>query len=340
MKKLLGSLLILMMCLCLGGCMQIKGEIKIDQKGKVALTSSISIDLDAATIAVNKLEKQEGNSNLTTKESLWSELATSGDSDIKFTRKKVDGKDLAVSQDKVESYSSIAAYYKKNGVDSAATQRISQSEFRMEISKLLKDSLFNNQMEKNKDLLKSMSISLSVTFSSPVTYVDANGKVDRANPNRATWSTDYYHYYKWKYLNARCNNGITVRGITQGKLTNKTVKLSYSGVANATVNGKKLKSKRFSKTGKYSVILRAANGNQQSIYFVVDKKKPTVKGVKNGKTYRKPVRIKFSDANKIKSAKLDGKKTYTGAYVSKKRKHVLKVTDQAGNVSIVKFRVK
>jgi hypothetical protein len=72
----------------------------------------------------------------------------------------------------------------------------------------------------------------------------------------------------------------------------------------------------------------------------IDEEKPVIKGVKNGKKYKKAVRITFSDnASGIRKATLNGKKIKSGTKVKKKGAYTLKVTDKAGNVSTVKFRL-
>lgn len=72
-----------------------------------------------------------------------------------------------------------------------------------------------------------------------------------------------------------------------------------------------------------------------------DKTKPTVKGVKKNKIYKKAVIIKFSDKQSgIKKATLNGKKIKNGKKVKKNGKYTLKVYDKAGNCTTVKFLVK
>jgi hypothetical protein len=105
---------------------------------------------------------------------------------------------------------------------------------------------------------------------------------------------------------------------------------SYS--ATVTTNGKVTfmvvtsSGKRFAKTCKVTEI---------------DTTKPTVSGVKNGKTYKKAVTIKFSDKGSgIKSATLNGKKIKTGKKVSANGTYKLVVTDKAGNKKTIKFTIK
>ena len=97
----------------------------------------------------------------------------------------------------------------------------------------------------------------------------------------------------------------------------------------------------------YYIAIDGSNGNNQwySIKYSlsddkVDKKKPTIKGVKNGKVYKKAVTIKYSDESGIKSAKLNGKKISSGKKVTKKGSYTFTVTDKAGNTRTVRFKIK
>lgn len=71
-----------------------------------------------------------------------------------------------------------------------------------------------------------------------------------------------------------------------------------------------------------------------------DTKKPTVSGVKNGKTYKKSVKITYKDASGIKSAKINGKRFKSGKIVSKNGSYTVTVTDKAGNTRTVRFKIR
>lgn len=71
-----------------------------------------------------------------------------------------------------------------------------------------------------------------------------------------------------------------------------------------------------------------------------DKTKPTIKGVKNKKTYKKAVKIRFFDKSGIKKATLNGKKIKSGKKVKKSGKYKLVVIDNAGNKRVIKFKIK
>ena len=94
----------------------------------------------------------------------------------------------------------------------------------------------------------------------------------------------------------------------------------------------------------YTFMLEDTEGNRYSKTVKVnglDKKKPVVTGVKNKKTYKKTVTIKFSDKQTgIKSATLNGKKIKNKKKVSKNGSYSLVVRDKAGNKTTIKFKIK
>jgi hypothetical protein len=98
------------------------------------------------------------------------------------------------------------------------------------------------------------------------------------------------------------------------------------------------------KNGKVTFLIMMSNEERYAGTYKVsgiDSTKPTVSGVKNGKTYKSAVTIKFSDKGSgIKSAKLNGKTIKTGKKVSKNGTYKLVVTDKAGNKKTVKFTIK
>ena len=98
-----------------------------------------------------------------------------------------------------------------------------------------------------------------------------------------------------------------------------------------------------SENGVYTVMAEDTSGSRYSSTVKVsgiDNKKPAVAGVKNGRTYKKAVTVRFSDRQSgIKSAKLNGRKISSGKKVSANGTYRLAVADKAGNKAIVKFRI-
>lgn len=119
-----------------------------------------------------------------------------------------------------------------------------------------------------------------------------------------------------------------------------TITFPYEIVAtNGTLSSDK-KTVRFEGLGK--------NANDTTIYAYTSKSekgkdttKPVIFGVKNGKTYKKAVKVTFKDEKSgIKKATLNGKEIKSGKKISKKGSYTLKVTDRAGNTKTIKFKIK
>ena len=79
---------------------------------------------------------------------------------------------------------------------------------------------------------------------------------------------------------------------------------------------------------------------QVKTFTIKDTKKPTVSGVKNGKTYIGAKVVKFKDNCGIAKATLNGKKISSGKKISKKGSYKLVVTDINGLKTIVSFKIK
>lgn len=99
-----------------------------------------------------------------------------------------------------------------------------------------------------------------------------------------------------------------------------------------------------SENGIYTVMVEDTGGRRYSSTVKVsgiDDKKPAVAGVKNGRTYKKAVTVRFSDRQSgIRSATLNGRKIPSGKKVSADGTYRLVVADKAGNKSVVKFRIR
>lgn len=74
--------------------------------------------------------------------------------------------------------------------------------------------------------------------------------------------------------------------------------------------------------------------------LTLDKKKPTVRGIKNGKTNRKAVKITCRDNMKLKSVKANGTNKKNTFKIKKKGNYTIVAKDQAGNQTKVKIKIK
>ena len=138
---------------------------------------------------------------------------------------------------------------------------------------------------------------------------------------------------------------ITIQGAKNKKAYRRAITIqvgAQSAVTSFTVNGKQQATNRFStnQDGKYTVIVQSATGQTKKISFCIDKQKP-ITNIKNKKTYKKTVQIRFKDKiSGIKKATLNGKKIKSGKKVKKNGKYTLKIYDKAGNVKKIKFTIK
>lgn len=201
--------------------------------------------------------------------------------------------------------------------------------------------------------------SFSMTFNAPV--VNTNGTVDPANPNHVTWvhtdasqkivvyastgtvaatakttSVKNNKYYK-------SNKTITVQNpesMVKMTLTKKT------DVNGTLLNPKTIQSGHVVKaSAAYELKIWSKDGKCQTVTFVIDKKKPAIKGAKDGKTYKKKVTLRFSDSlSGVKSVTVNGKKVsarkYNGYTISKPGKYKVIVKDKAGNQKKITIRIK
>lgn len=220
-----------------------------------------------------------------------------------------------------------------------------------------------SQMTEDEDgaqvaaMLSQMTVymRLSMVFPAPVT--STNGTVDPANACRVTWEVtnatqDVTVYATTKAATAAASTS-SVKNNKAYK-TNKKIDVTGSeGLIKMTIapdNGMHAGTAipsgyTVKKNGNYVVKLWSANGQCQVVRFSIDKKKPKVAGAKNGKTYKKNVKLVITDdVSGIKSATINGKKIATkklkGYTVKKNGKYKVVVKDKAGNKTVVTFKIK
>lgn len=137
-----------------------------------------------------------------------------------------------------------------------------------------------------------------------------------------------------------------VKGVKNGNIYKKAVTVTFhdngSGVKEAKLNNKTVQSgRRITKNGKYTLKVMDRAGNAKTVKFTVDTKAPAVKGVKNGKVYKKAVIVTFTDnVSGIKAAKLNGRAIKNRKKITKNGSYTLKISDKAGNLRTVKFKIR
>jgi hypothetical protein len=194
----------------------------------------------------------------------------------------------------------------------------------------------------------------------PYDYIEpTEGVVTDYTPVLPPWLTPGHETYT--YPDSNTNSGelnvytvestdtICVQELCKSRwLKTKTIHIdSVDEIKSVKVDGKTAKVKDTDtpvsvklSDGSHKVTVKTVNA-KKTFTVKVDSTKPTVSGVKNGKTYSKAVTIKFSDETSgIKKATLNGKTIKTGKKVTKAGSYTLKVTDKAGNTRTIKFKIK
>lgn len=109
-------------------------------------------------------------------------------------------------------------------------------------------------------------------------------------------------------------------------------------IASIKNNAKNVKESFKAAEGKNQVEVSLVNGLTKKVTFYVDTKAPQCNVKKS--EYKKNFKLTFKDENKIKSAKLNGKKVKNGYKIKKAGKYKLVVIDLAGNKLTKKFKIK
>lgn len=214
----------------------------------------------------------------------------------------------------------------------------------------IEQEMKENGVSSYSELFAQTNLTILVSVTLPEVITESNG----INSGKTvTWNLDAMPD-DGKFIAVTGNNPIisgdktrpTVKGVKNKGFYNKPVTVIVSdnvSVPNIALDGARYNVAAFkvSSDGSHTVLATDANKNVTKIVFTIDTKKPIVKGVKNQKTYKKKVTLKFSDNTGIKSVKINGKKSSTKKVtLKKKKKYTVKVTDKAGNTTTVKFKIK
>lgn len=125
-----------------------------------------------------------------------------------------------------------------------------------------------------------------------------------------------------------------VKGFIQGKTSYREVTPTFTE-GNATLNGKPFVSgTTISTDGEYELKLHDKAGNETIVRFTIDRKPVVVAGVENGKAYQQ-AKAAFTEG----TAKLNGVSYTSGTLIALEGDHVLIVTDEAENETIVRFKI-
>lgn len=197
----------------------------------------------------------------------------------------------------------------------------------------------------------------SVTFSYPVYYTNGNVrddgrtvdfnllKVKEGEPLYAVFDQEVYREKTVEFsgvenggvYNKYKNVKINTKGVIKKVFAEE--KKSFARENEMPVTSDGYKNWYFGADGVYSINVRLINGKKAKADFTIDTTRPTT-NIKN-KTYRKSVKIVFSDKNSgMKSARLNGKTIKSGKRINRAGKYKLVLTDRAGNKKTVQFKIR
>lgn len=343
-KRMMAAVLAVVLAFSLTGCMNFQVEEKISKTG--GYTSSMVAYLEKAA-TVDYINRKLGSDNVSEFEK---ELKEEG-----YTLQTVDGKEYYVSKPEVEK-STIAKMAKKNQQEAVKGSyqmwetglymNVADMAYNMEstLGSILEDPSAAASSKEEKEFLEKCYLEYSVVFDYDIVKTDKNGIIDSQNPKRATWKIQMDRLKSISTIEAYCKSDIQVSGVKQGATYKKAPKVKFSGVTSAVYKGKKVKSgTTFKKNGQHTLILKAASGEQRTVTFFVDKKKPVIKGVKNKKTYKKAQYFSVSDAGSgVASVKINGKKQdLSDIYfaLNKNGTYKIVVKDKVGNTTKAKVKI-
>lgn len=200
--------------------------------------------------------------------------------------------------------------------------------------------------QKMYEEIQNMDIRMSMTF--PYSVTKTNGSVQEDHKT-VVWDMKEMDKSERLYALFHTSNSVSApkyTGADNGKNYNTGVSLKITSenlLNQVKVNDETTQSDTLflSDEGVYNIKAYDINGNSSRITFRIDKTKPTVSGVKSGKTYNAPRIIKFSDkgGSGIRSATLNGTSIKSGKKISKKGTYRLIITDNAGNKKTVSFNM-
>lgn len=341
-KIVLATLLTALVC-SLTGCVNLELEEKITKDGKITDTIVEYLERDAVK---DYIVRKMGSDRVAETEK---EMLKDG-----YSIKNIDGKDYYVSKPEV-SRTTLAKQAKGNQSDTVkGGYEIWETGMRLNLGIVfdyldLSDytemsSMYELSESEMKDILAKSYIEYNAVFDYDIVRTDKNGVIDSQNPKKATWKIKMSDLGKAPVIEAYCKSGIKVSGVTQNATYAKTKKVKFSGVKTATYKGKKVKSGvKFTKHGQHTLILKAAGGEQRTVTFFIDKKKPVINGIKNNKTYKGTQYFAVQDKDSgVASVTVNGKKqkpTYDMYVVKKKGTNKIVVRDKVGNKKTIKIKI-
>lgn len=217
-----------------------------------------------------------------------------------------------------------------------------------ELEQLLDPSSGIDQEVRQKFISEMQNLDVIMTITFPYTVADSNGSIAE-DGKTVVWDVSKMENSERLYALFRTSNSLSApkyQGAANGKAYNTGVSVSIDCenlLSSVDVNGEKTASNQLflSREGIYHITATDVNGNSSNIRFRIDTTKPSISGVKDGKSYKDARTIRFSDKGSgIKKATLNGKVIQSGKKISQKGTYTLIVSDLAGNKKTITFKIK
>ena len=363
MKKLL-SILFLSCCL-LGttGCMRMYKTLTVNSNGTITQTDKVGISKEY--LEENNGQPEEG-SVLEILEDGKAYYTTTETTNVTLKELQDGGTNVVLTKD---------IFYYETGVQ--------------------EDSNSSNSDEYNiaQAIQQSIYVKMTINLQDNIVDTNANISADTKN-NTAAFDTSsnasvwYAYTAAGKQMIEKDTTAPTIAGVKSNKTYKAMPKITYSdnvAVAKVTLNGvtvtpsneticttssngkKKTTTyydwygtingvtKSAKKQGKNVFTVYDIKGNTSSVTFYLDTKAPTIKGIKNNKSYKKQAVLYVKDAQKLTKVTINKKKQklskknlvkkgkYKGYYkikISKKGKKTIVAYDKAGNKKTIKITIK
>lgn len=363
MKKLFGILFLSCCLLGTTGCMRIYETMTVNPNGTITQTDKVGISKEY--LDENNAQPEKG-SVLERLEDGKLYYTTTESANVTLKELQSDGTNIILTKD---------IFYYNTGAQS--------------------DSYSSDSNEYNIAQAVAQGIYVKITINLEDNIVDTNANISADTQNNtaafdtsANSSVWYAYTATGKQLIEKDTTAPTIAGIKNNKIYKTMPKITYSdnvAVAQITLNGvvvtpanrstyttsskgKKTTttcydwygtingvSKSAKKEGKNVFTVYDIKGNTSSVTFYLDTKAPTIKGIKNNKTYKKQATFYVKDAQNLTKVTINKKKQklskknlikkgkYKGYYkikTSKKGKNTIVAYDKAGNKKTIKIKIK
>ena len=363
MKKQLGILLLSCCLLGTTGCMRVYETMTVNSNGTITQT-------DKVCISKEYLEENNGTTEegavLETLEDGKEYYTTTETANVTLKELQEDGDNITLTKD---------IFYYGTGAES---DNYSPDSNEYNIAQAIQQGIY-----------AKMTVNLGDTIVDTNANVTADTEGKTAAFDTSSGLSVWYAYTATgKQLIEQDTTAPTIKGINNNKTYKAIPKITYSdnvAVAKVTLNGvvvtpsnqtsyttssngKKKNSTTYDWYGTINGISKSAKkqgknvftvydikGNSSSITFYFDTKVPTIKGIKNNKTYKKQATLYVKDSQKLNKVTVNKKKQklssknlvkkgkYKGYYkikVSKKGKKTIVAYDKAGNKKTIKITIK